>query len=133
MSELTGMRILVVEDEYLIADDICQMLDQAGATPLGPAPNVDAALAILKTEARVDGALLDVNLQGQMAYRIADLLDERAVPYAFATGYERDVLPQRFADRAVLDKPVGRQDIARVLGREPPPLRPHTGSFFNRR
>lgn len=110
-------RILVVEDEYLIAEDVCSMLADAGMDVVGPAPDLRSAMELLKSEARVDGALLDVNLRGEQVYALADALSARNVPFAFTTGYERWVLPERFARSEMIDKPVQPKDLDRLLKR----------------
>lgn len=124
MSEhpLEGLRILVVEDEYLIADDMRQTLIDAGADVLGPVPNVTAAAALLASETGVDAALLDINLGGTMVFELADTLRAHAVPFAFATGYDSSAIPDRFAEVPTLEKPVKPRSIVAVLE---PLLRPN--------
>jgi CheY-like chemotaxis protein len=113
---LEGLRILVVEDEYLIADDVRDVLADAGATVLGPVPNVAAAASLVATEARLDAALLDINLGGSMVFDLADDLKDRAVPFVFATGYDSSAIPDRFADVPRLEKPVKGRSIVATLG-----------------
>lgn len=108
---LTGCRILVVEDEYYLADEASAILSQVGADIVGPVPTVHQAQAILDTDAQIDGALLDVNLRGELVFELADALRNRRVPFAFATGYDGDVLPERFTDRLVLSKPVRPEQL----------------------
>ena len=112
---LEGLRILVVEDEYLIADDMRDVLLDAGADVLGPVPNVAAAASLVAAESRVDAALLDINLGGTMVFEFADTLKARAVPFAFATGYDSSAIPDRFAEVPRLEKPVKARSVLAVL------------------
>jgi CheY-like chemotaxis protein len=103
---LAGSRILVVEDEYYLADEARLILSHVGADIIGPVPTVAQAKAVMDANTRIDGALLDVNLRGELVFDLADALQARGIPFAFATGYDGDVLPDRFANRLVLSKPV---------------------------
>lgn len=85
---LSGRRILVVEDEMMVAWLLEDMLADLGYEPIGPAARVDQALAMIKEEA-IDAAVLDVNLNGQASYAAADALTLRGVPFVFSTGYEK--------------------------------------------
>jgi DNA-binding LytR/AlgR family response regulator len=114
-SDLTDLRILVVEDEYLIADDLRDTLIDAKAVVLGPVATVDAAQAIVASEAVIDAALLDINLGGILIFGVADALVERRVPFAFATGYDRWSIPDRFSDVPRLEKPLRLRQVAGVL------------------
>jgi len=117
MSEhrLEGLRILVVEDEYLIADDMRNALLDAGAEVLGPVPNVAAAASLAAAEPRLDAAVLDINLGGAMVFELADTLKARAVPFVFATGYDDSAIPDRFAKVPRLEKPVKARSVLAAL------------------
>lgn len=114
---LRGCRILVVEDEYLLADELRTELDEAGAIVLGPAGALDDALALIRSEQEIDGAVLDVNLAGEPVYPAADLLMERQVPLVFTTGYDASALPSRFGQVVRCEKPINMKLIARAIGR----------------
>ena len=85
-SSLYGRRVLVVEDEMIVAWLLEDMLADFGCTIVGPAARIDQALAMIKAEA-LDAAVLDVNLNGQQSYPLADALVTRGVPFVFSTGY----------------------------------------------
>ena len=104
--KLAGSRILIVEDEYYLADDARSLLSAAGAEVLGPVPTIAAASALIEAEPTIDCVLLDVNLRGEFAFDMADDLDRRAIPYVLVTGYDRSALPDRFTDKPTLRKPV---------------------------
>src|SRR3712207_6392600 len=112
--DLTGRRILVVEDEYFIADDIARALTSLGAEIVGPAPDLQRAEALLN-EGSIDWAVLDINLQGEMVYPVAQALHERSVPFVFATGYDRASIPSGFADVPRWEKPFDPSAFARIL------------------
>lgn len=112
---LQGRRVLVAEDEYLIAFDVRDALIRAGAEVLGPVPTVEDAAALLDRETRIDAAVLDVNLRGDMIFAVADTLQERGIPVVFATGYDSNSLPDRFRGATRLEKPLEGRDIADVL------------------
>jgi DNA-binding NtrC family response regulator len=97
--------VLVVEDEFYLARDLQHVLASAGATVLGPFPRGPAALAALE-ERRPDCAIIDVNLGAGADFALADALHARAIPFLFYTGYDREVIPPRFAGVARLEKPV---------------------------
>ncbi len=111
-SAVRGRRILVVEDEYVLAQDLRLELEDAGAEVLGPAPSVAEALALLAREAPPDAAILDVNLGGELVFPVAEALRERGVPFMFATGYDRSSLPPAYADVPRCEKPF---DVGRCL------------------
>jgi len=90
---LAGKRVLVVEDELLVALLLEDMLIEAGCVVIGPFARLPAALAAARKEA-VDVALLDVNVAGQKIFPVAYVLEERGVPFLFVTGYGRAVLPR---------------------------------------
>ena len=97
-ASLHGRRILVVEDEYLLADDLRQTLESLGIEVVGPVATVAQALELLESEQAPDGAMLDVNLQGDAVFPVLDLLRERAVPFVLTTGYDGWALPAAYAD-----------------------------------
>lgn len=117
MSEpgLSGCRILVVEDEYMIADDITQALVAAGAEVLGPVASTADAAELIAGGGRIDAAILDINLRDGAVFPAADTLAERDIPFAFATGYEQWSLPERFQGRPVVEKPFSASNIAALV------------------
>lgn len=116
---LAGRRVLVVEDEYLLADDLCRSLKAAGAEVVGPAPSVDRALGLLEAGPAPDLAVLDVNLGGEPVLPVAEALAARGVRFALATGYDAWALPETLIDVPRCEKPVdARRLIEVLLGRE---------------
>lgn len=111
---LNGRRILVVEDEYFLAEDLREELADCGAQVLGPVANIKDATSFIKTGG-VDAAVLDINLQGELIFSTADELRERGIPFAFATGYDRASVPPRFADVPRLEKPLKARQLAELL------------------
>jgi CheY-like chemotaxis protein len=105
MIGLAGRRVLVVEDEALIAIDIVAMLEDLGIIVRGPVATLDEAVKAA-TELEVDAALLDVNLARQQVWPAADLLRRRGVPMIFMTGYAGFSFPSPFSGCVRLEKPV---------------------------
>jgi CheY-like chemotaxis protein len=114
-------RVLVVEDEYLLADDLRREIEAAGAEVLGPAASVGAALRLLDGPDRADAAVLDVNLGGDSVYPVARALRRLGVPFVFLTGFDPWALPRDFADAPHYEKPVDARQVLRALGFPPPP------------
>ena len=104
-SPLRDRRILVVEDEYLIAMNLQDGLENVGSVVLGPVPSVEKAIKKIESEPHIDAAVLDVNLGGALAYPVADLLVARKIPFVFTSGYEDDVLRSRYAQIKNCPKP----------------------------
>lgn len=115
MTALAGRRVLVVEDEYFIAEEIKQTFEASGAEVLGPVSTVQAALGLLDQTPELDGAVLDLNLRGEMAYPVADALIARGVPFVFATGYDAVYIPARYRAVTRCEKPVEVRHIAQAL------------------
>ena len=114
-STLHGGRILVVEDEYMIAADLAQTLEKLGAVVVGPAPTVGRALRLVEAEGQLDGAVLDINLGSEKAYPVADALIARGVPFVFATGYDDWAVPAAYASVPRFEKPVDTAMLTRIL------------------
>lgn len=111
---LSGLRILVVEDEPLIAMDIEERLLAEGADVIGPAANLEAARRLI-AETSPDVALLDANLAGVPVDDLAVALRGRGIPFAFATGFGRASLPEDFADIPLLPKPFGSEQLLETV------------------
>jgi len=110
------MTILVVEDEYLIADDVMQVLLDQGAKVVGPIATLEAAMAAVAGQ-RPDLAVLDINLRGEPVFPLADLLAAQHVPFVFTTGYDSGSMPERFAAVPRLEKPIRTADLLATLDR----------------
>ncbi|WP_426954459.1 response regulator [Muricoccus radiodurans] len=115
LSPLAGRRVLVVEDEYFLADDLANALQQSGAEVLGPVPTPSQALALLTKGAPPDAAVLDVNLRGEMIYPVADALRDRGVPFVFATGYDQTAIPTAYQAVPHWEKPHNPRELIRAL------------------
>ena len=111
---LEGVRVLVVEDEYLVAALIEQILESAGCIVMGPVARVPAALDAVDHD-DYDAAVLDVNLAGERINPVADALSERDVPFMFVTGYGASALPREYAERPHIGKPFRIAELLRML------------------
>ena len=111
---LSGQRLLVVEDDYMIAMDVVEALEACGATIIGPVATVEDALDLIATE-KIDGASLDINLGGTRVYPVADALAAQNVPFIFASGYDPKVIPLAYADIPLCDKPVSSTSLIKAL------------------
>lgn len=109
-----GLRILVVEDEFMIAMAVEAVVTDAGGVVVDMAATLEQALAMARTE-EFDAALLDINLNGEASFPVASVLCERGIPYAFVTGYGRQMVPEAFASAPILTKPYARSDLIRTL------------------
>jgi DNA-binding response OmpR family regulator len=107
---LTGCRVLVVEDDYYLASDIQDVLEEAGAEVAGPFPDCGGALQEL-TGRRPDCALVDVNLGHGPGFEIASLLRERRIPFLFVTGYGAEGIDAAFADVVRIEKPAEPRQV----------------------
>lgn len=111
---LAGTRVLVVEDEMLVAMNLEDLLIEMGAQVVGPAMRLDIALELARTEP-IDVAVLDVNLHGGRSYPVAETLRARNVPFIFATGYGHAEGADAFADVPTLTKPYRNIELAEAL------------------
>jgi CheY-like chemotaxis protein len=106
----------VVEDEVLVAWMLEEMLAELECMVVGPAVRVSQALAMVGTEA-IDLAILDVNLNGEKSYAVADALAARRVPFVFSTGYAADSMPEKYRSSLTLQKPYSQSDLSAALTR----------------
>jgi DNA-binding response OmpR family regulator len=112
--ELAGHLVLVVEDDYFIAEEICAALRQRGASVIGPAPDVEHGRMLIARQ-QLDCAVLDVNLHGEHVFQLAGELRARGVPSIFATGYDASFLPLAFRDAIYLQKPIDLGALVRAV------------------
>jgi two-component SAPR family response regulator len=111
---MPGNRLLLVEDEALTGMMMCDMLTELGFDVIGPFGRVADAMAALKRE-DFHAAVLDVNLDGEAVYPVADAVVERGLPFVFVTGYSSEGIDRRFAQVPVLQKPIERQMLQSVF------------------
>jgi DNA-binding response OmpR family regulator len=105
-------RILVIEDEFLLAAHIGGLLEEDGFDVIGPVGTLAEAVKLAEDE-ELCGALLDVNIVGGRVDDVADILARRGVPFVFVTGYDRDHLPIHFREAFIVNKPFDDQDLLR--------------------
>lgn len=110
----TRKRVLVVEDEMMVAMLIEDMLTDLGFEVVGPAMRLESALKLADVEP-IDGAVLDVNLGSEKSFPVAQLLRNRGIPFVFATGYGKIGVSDTFPDAVVLAKPFQTHDLLKVL------------------
>jgi CheY-like chemotaxis protein len=115
MSALTGKRILLVEDEFIVAAMAEDMLTELGATVIGPANTIAMGLSLAETDT-IDAAVLDVNMGGDRIDPVAEMLSARSIPIVFATGYGDGALG-RAHEALILDKPYTQEQLANALAR----------------
>ena len=113
---LRNKRVLVVEDEALIAMLAEEMLVEIGCIHHATAPTIGKAMPLVEAGG-FDLALLDVNVARERVFPIADALAARAIPFAFASGYGEDGLPEAYAERPMIGKPYSAEDLERALTR----------------
>jgi DNA-binding NarL/FixJ family response regulator len=114
--ELRGLRVLVVEDEFLVALDLERMLQESGCEVAGPVGDLASAVRMAE-EGVFDLALLDVNIGGEPVTAVAEALAGRAVPVVFCTGYQAGNVPDRFPGMEILMKPFQAVDVVAALRR----------------
>ncbi|MBV9835725.1 MAG: response regulator [Alphaproteobacteria bacterium] len=112
--ELDGLTVLIVEDNYLVAEAVREIFEERGSTVIGPAARVEEALRLAETEL-LDGAVLDINLAGEFCFPVAAALHARQVPFLFITGYgEAMLIPAQFRDVPRLPKPFDALEVAEI-------------------
>lgn len=112
---MAGKRVLVVEDEPLVALDVVASLRGAGILPVGPAATSVEALHLIDTNDILDGALLDAKLAGRPVDDVAAALTRRNIPFAFLTGGGREVLPVAFRNTTLIEKPCAPDEMLEAL------------------
>ncbi|WP_417582191.1 response regulator [Pelagibacterium sp.] len=111
---IAGKCVLVVEDDYVLAREVCNDLKSHGVNVLGPAPTVHYASLIVGRR-RLDGAILDIKLFGQEVYELVDVLMARGVPIIFATAYQKDHIDARYRSVETLHKPLDLGSLRRKV------------------
>lgn len=112
---LRGCRILIVEDDFLVATALAGVIEARGAEVVGPVGKVQQALELISRGERIDAALLDVHLGTEAVYPVADVLQSKGIPMVFTTGYESADLPPTLSAVPTLQKPVGAGRVLQVL------------------
>ena len=115
MVDRVNLRVLVVEDEFLIATEIAAILEEAGHLVLGPAGSVAAAREVLTREPRPDFAVIDANLRGESSAPLALDLAGMAIPFCVCTGYRPADLKAQFGDVTTLQKPVNPTTLIGII------------------
>lgn len=115
-SDLSGMSVLVVEDEYYLAADVAQQVTRAGGLVIGPFASAHDGLAGL-TDNTPDCALVDINTGEGPSFVLADALLAQGVPFAFLTGYDAGTVPDRFRGIDRIEKPAHDRSVIAVLSK----------------
>jgi two-component SAPR family response regulator len=116
LTALQGMKVLIVEDSFLVADDLAETVTEYGCTVVGPSGSLADGMRHA-AEAALDGALLDVNLSNdETSFPIAEVLVERGVPFVFLSGYDLEsAFPPQFKSVERLAKPVDIRRLGRAM------------------
>jgi DNA-binding NtrC family response regulator len=113
-AQLAGQSILIVEDEYFLANDVADALHSIGAEIVGPINSIAEAAQAVSANT-LAGAVLDVNVRGQWVYPVAKELDARGIPYVFMTGYGKDAIASEYQHIMRCEKPFDPQTVASLL------------------
>jgi CheY-like chemotaxis protein len=111
---LKGKRVLVIEDEMLVAMGLQDLLSDLGCDLIAVAADVEKALGLIAVNT-FDLATLDLNLNGTLSYAIAEALESRHIPFAFSTGYSEHGINESYRERPVLKKPFSRSRFEKVI------------------
>ena len=114
---LQGCRVVVVEDEYLLASCLTAALIETGATVIGPVGTVSDAHALISAEPVIHGAILDLNLHGKMTFDVADELITRGIAFIFTTGHDRSILPEWLRHIDLCQKPFSIDMVLHAVAR----------------
>jgi len=109
-SSITDCRVLIIEDEYLLGDDLARELEAHGVQVIGPEHELSDAMS--RNYDDYDVAIIDINLRGRSTYPIADELIRIGKPFIFATGYSAQVIPERFRRIPLWEKPYVAAELA---------------------
>jgi CheY-like chemotaxis protein len=113
---LQGQRIMVVEDDYLVALALSSVLEEAGASVVGPVSRVQEAVTLVEEgREQIDVAILDVDLDGEKSYAVADALVSRHIRFIFATGYGADAVDRQYRQYPRCQKPFDHQVLFKAL------------------
>ena len=112
---LNGRKIMVVEDEYLVADDLAALLREAHAEVIGPASSLPKAIRLAADTEQIDAAVLDIDLGGVNVFPLVDELRGRRVPILFLTGYPESNIPPDYDGIDRCRKPMGVSHVVEQL------------------
>jgi CheY-like chemotaxis protein len=111
-----GLQILIVEDNFFIAAVLAQLIEDFGASVIGPAATLSSALELVEKHGfEINGASLDINLAGLTVFPVADALLVRDIPFIFSTGYDLYAIPEIYRDVPRNQKPVNAESVVREL------------------
>jgi CheY-like chemotaxis protein len=119
--------VLIVEDDIMLGMAIGLCVEEAGYAVAAVAPSVEAALAALGRQT-IDAALLDVNLQGELVFPVANALAERGVPFVFVTAHSTEMIPETHRGRPIVPKPYYDGALGAALASVLPPPAASTSS-----
>jgi CheY-like chemotaxis protein len=114
-----SIRVLIVEDEYLVARDLEELLVSMGHVVVGPVDRIDEALELAHTS-DFDFAVLDINLAGTYSFPVADVLRRRGVPFVFVSGYGSAGLVDGYRNETALCKPYEKGEVANAIAQAAP-------------
>jgi FixJ family two-component response regulator len=112
---LAGAKLLIVEDEYLIGQDLAYGPQSEGIDVLGPFSTIDSAIDVVKNNDDIGAAILDLNLRGRVAFDLAEQLADKNIPFVFYTGYDSVIVPEKFRKVRRIRKPADWSEIKRAL------------------
>ena len=114
-ADVEGQRVLIVEDDYFLSEEMAMMFTAIGANIVGPVGTLKEAAYLIASGKGIDGAVLDINLHGEHVFQVADMLTNQSIPFVFVTGYDPSVLPKRHAKAKFCVKPVDPLEVMQAL------------------
>lgn len=114
LSPPLGLRILVVEDWWVVAEELRVRLERLSCLVVGPVPNLEKGVRLAETEV-LDGAILDVDLNGNRVYPVAEALHRRGIPFIFATGFDSPHVCSHYSSVPQLRKPYSFEELEAAM------------------
>ncbi len=116
-ARLKGRRILVVEDSPVVGPFTAELLADLGCEVVGPAPNMAAARELVEGGEKIDAAMMDVHIRGDVVFALCDALEARGVPFVLTSGYADWQMPDKWEDRPRLQKPYTIGEVEKALAK----------------